>query len=199
MSYILDALRRADAERERGSVPGIHAQPAMLGQADREADRPARRGLWFGGGLGLVLLALLAWWFLGHDAPPPVAPPMAATPLPVTPPPVMAAPTPVAAPAPAVVAAPAPVAAAPVAEAPRKPAPKVTVAAAAKPAPAASKPVGCGGFNRFGAGRDRAACLRAERTARRDSPRAAHACRRRCDVFAEPGEPSADRQWPDLP
>ena len=27
MSYILDALRRADAERERGTVPGIHAQP----------------------------------------------------------------------------------------------------------------------------------------------------------------------------
>jgi general secretion pathway protein B len=141
MSYILDALRRADAERERGSVPGIHAQPAMLGEADGETRRPASRGLWFGAGLGLALLALLAWWFLGHDSPPPAAPPMAVTPLPVTPPPVLAAPAPVAVPAPAVVAAPAPVAAAPVAEAPRKPAPKVTVAAAAKPAPVASKPV----------------------------------------------------------
>lgn len=27
MSYILDALKRADAERERGSVPGLHSQP----------------------------------------------------------------------------------------------------------------------------------------------------------------------------
>ena len=27
MSYILEALRRADAERERGAVPNIHAQP----------------------------------------------------------------------------------------------------------------------------------------------------------------------------
>ena len=27
MSYILDALKRADAERERGAVPGLHSQP----------------------------------------------------------------------------------------------------------------------------------------------------------------------------
>ncbi len=30
MSYILDALRKADAERERGADPGIHAQQAPL-------------------------------------------------------------------------------------------------------------------------------------------------------------------------
>ena len=141
MSYILDALRRADAERERGSVPGIHAQPAMLGEADGEADRPARRGGWLGGGLGLVLLALLGWWFVGHDAPRPVAVPVAASPVPAAPsvaaPPVMAAPAPAA--VPPVAASPAPVPA-PAAEAPRKsPPPKVAVAAAAKPTPAASK------------------------------------------------------------
>ena len=28
MSYILDALKRADAERERGAVPGLHSQTA---------------------------------------------------------------------------------------------------------------------------------------------------------------------------
>ena len=145
MSYILDALRRADAERERGSVPGIHAQPAMLGEADIETSRPARRGLWLGAGFGLGLLALMAWWFLGHDAPRPVAEPVAATPMPITPapppPPVLAAPAPLTAPAPAVVAAPAPASPppAPVAEAPRKPPPKVAVAAA-KPTAAASKP-----------------------------------------------------------
>ncbi|MEO8808157.1 MAG: general secretion pathway protein GspB [Burkholderiaceae bacterium] len=148
MSYILDALRRADAERERGSVPGIHAQPAMLGEADTETSRPARRSLWLGAGFGLVLLALLAWWFVGHDVPRPVAEPMAATPMPITPaplPPVLAAPAPLTAPVPAVVAAPAPksvptTAPAPVAEAPRKPPPKVTATAAAKPKAAASKP-----------------------------------------------------------
>jgi general secretion pathway protein B len=30
MSYILDALKKADAERERGAVPGLHAQPLPL-------------------------------------------------------------------------------------------------------------------------------------------------------------------------
>ena len=127
MSYILDALRRADAERERGSVPGIHAQPAILGEADADASRSPRTGLWLGLGLGLALLALLGWWLLGHDAPQPATLPIATPSLPITAPPVVvAAPAPATgiAPAPAVVAAPAPMAA---------PAP-------AKPAPAASKP-----------------------------------------------------------
>jgi general secretion pathway protein B len=39
MSYILDALKRADAERERGHVPGLHARqltaPPMSGQGVR--------------------------------------------------------------------------------------------------------------------------------------------------------------------
>jgi len=44
MSYILDALRKAEAERERGSVPGIHAQPAFAGA--RPGSAPARSRLW---------------------------------------------------------------------------------------------------------------------------------------------------------
>ena len=138
MSYILDALRRADAERERGSVPGIHAQPAMLGEADGEADRPARRGVWLGGGLGLVLLAVLGWWFVGHDVSQPVLVPVVATPTPIAPPPVTSLPAPVAAPPVAAAPAPAP---APAVEVPRKPPPRVALAAAAKPLPAASRPV----------------------------------------------------------
>ena len=41
MSYILDALRRADneRERERGAVPGLHAQPVAQISTDRDADR----------------------------------------------------------------------------------------------------------------------------------------------------------------
>jgi len=50
MSYILDALRKAEAERERGSVPGIHAQPAFAGA--RPGGAPARSRLW------LVVVAL---------------------------------------------------------------------------------------------------------------------------------------------
>lgn len=70
MSYILDALRRADAERERGAVPGIHAQ--RFAQEDPSETEPQHRVkpvLWFAGG-GLVCLLLggaLAWHLLRPD------------------------------------------------------------------------------------------------------------------------------------
>lgn len=85
MSYILDALRRADAERERGRVPGLHAQALPLRTADTDPAPPAsRRPRGSRASLVtalLVLLALLsafAWWGLGGtgapgaDASPPV-------------------------------------------------------------------------------------------------------------------------------
>jgi len=62
MSYILDALRRADAERSRGVVPGLHAQSLP---ADNE---PAARNyaplLWAAGVAGVLLaagVAVLLW------------------------------------------------------------------------------------------------------------------------------------------
>ncbi|MEO8058242.1 MAG: general secretion pathway protein GspB [Burkholderiales bacterium] len=153
MSYILDALRRADAERERGSVPGIHARPAMLGEADIEAPRSGRPGLWAGLAFVLVLLAVLGWWLLGHDSSPPTPAPPPAPAQVLAPAPVLAEPAPVS-PAPALALA--PVAAAPlVAAAPPAPVPpaprapererptkaKVEVAKPDKPTPgAASKP-----------------------------------------------------------
>jgi len=94
MSYILDALRRADAERERGSVPGIHAQPAMLGEADSEAPRAPRPWVWGGLVFAMVLLAGLAWWLLGRDTPSPAAAPVLATPAAVSPAPAPVSPTP---------------------------------------------------------------------------------------------------------
>lgn len=133
MSYILDALRRADAERERGSVPGIHAQPAVLGDVDTEAPRRSGVWKWVVAGLAVVLIALPVWWFVGGEAPRPGAAPVAAAPLstPVMPvQPAAIAPAPV--PAPVV----APVPAAPRAEAPRKP--PVKVATALKPLPTAA-------------------------------------------------------------
>ncbi len=58
MSYILDALRRADAERSRGAVPGLHAQNAPV---DGE---PAARNfnplIWAAGGAGVLLVAVVA-------------------------------------------------------------------------------------------------------------------------------------------
>ncbi len=58
MSYILDALKRADAERERGTVPGIHAQPMPLPSLATE--RPRRS--WLIGGVAAMAALLLAVW-----------------------------------------------------------------------------------------------------------------------------------------
>jgi general secretion pathway protein B len=112
MSYILDALNRADSERERqrSAVPGLHAQSAA-------GPTGAGRGLWLGVALGVigVLAVLVAWLWVGRGetAPPVAALAQAASPTAAAPPP-MPAPPPVAerpmpAPAPATMPTPAPV------------------------------------------------------------------------------------------
>lgn len=131
MSYILDALRRAQAERGRGSVPGLHtpASPVAVPTVQRAA--PARGLPW------MVLAALAgvgaaagAWWLVRAPSatvaavvpapapaiPAPAAPasaaPMAvpahgAAPAPETAPATTPTPTPTPAPAPAPARAPA--------------------------------------------------------------------------------------------
>jgi len=95
MSYILDALRRAETERERererGAVPGVHAQPAALPESpDRSRLRwPAGWGVVAGGLLGGAVVAAL--WFGGRAS---VAPPPVATPAPAAVTPAPAAPVP---------------------------------------------------------------------------------------------------------
>jgi len=125
MSYILDALRRAEAdrERERGQVPGLHTQPLTGSEATPAAGRRAWLP-WAGAGLLLAGIVAGSWW-AGSDAPPPApAPAPLPAPLPVAaapavpaiapaPPPPAASASPylppvVAAPAPAPAAAPAP-------------------------------------------------------------------------------------------
>lgn len=69
MSYILDALRRADAERERGAVPGIHSQPMPAESRQMKAPAPARPWLWIGLGLGVGLTAALAAFVATREAP----------------------------------------------------------------------------------------------------------------------------------
>ena len=62
MSYILDALRRADAERSRGVVPGLHAH-SLPGDAEPAARNYAPL-LWAAGGAGVLLaagVAVLLW------------------------------------------------------------------------------------------------------------------------------------------
>ncbi len=72
MSYILDALRRADAERSRGAVPGLHAQSLPI---DGE---PAARNYaplaWAAGAAGVLLAAgvgVLLWAPWRSNSPPP--------------------------------------------------------------------------------------------------------------------------------
>jgi general secretion pathway protein B len=83
MSYILDALRKADAQRERDPARGIHAQPvtALSSERDAEASNPLILLAW--GVCAALLLALAAWWLAKPDAPadmPTVSPPAASTP-----------------------------------------------------------------------------------------------------------------------
>lgn len=81
MSYILDALRRADSERERerSAVPGLHTQAGPASVAEGEADAPAQPWKWLIVAAFVALLGLVAWlWFDRAEAP--AAVPALATP-----------------------------------------------------------------------------------------------------------------------
>jgi len=69
MSYILEALRRSQAERERGQVPGLNAQPSALAALPTQRDAPPWRWLLPAGLLGLALVALAAWFWRAPAAP----------------------------------------------------------------------------------------------------------------------------------
>ena len=81
MSYILDALKKAEAERQRGTVPSLHAQPAASAPAWPDAAKGGRRsGVWRWTAALAVLCAMVvgvaAWWWLSMrgGAAPVVAP-----------------------------------------------------------------------------------------------------------------------------
>jgi general secretion pathway protein B len=69
VSLILDALRKADAERERGSVPSLHSQPlvASAGAPSRTTARP--HWLWIAIGVAVGLMAAALWVLIGRPAP----------------------------------------------------------------------------------------------------------------------------------
>jgi general secretion pathway protein B len=83
MSYILDALKKADAERERGTIPGLHSQPLAPAPDDgdeRDHDREPRGAaarsplVWVGVGVGACLVGVLAVALLMREPDePPVA------------------------------------------------------------------------------------------------------------------------------
>jgi general secretion pathway protein B len=133
MSYILEALKKAQAERQLGSAPTIHA-PAPI--QHRPAGSAANRGpLLIGVGVAALALAVAGavMWRQQGAAPAQV---VAATSVPV------AAPIAAVAPVPSPVAAPTPVAAAAPAQAvPPAPAPAAQIAPARAPAAAPQPPV----------------------------------------------------------
>jgi general secretion pathway protein B len=65
MSYILDALQRAEAERERGQVPGLHARP--LPQAAPPVAPSARQRALLAIGVALALGVLAAGLWFWHS------------------------------------------------------------------------------------------------------------------------------------
>lgn len=123
MSYILDALKRAEAERSRGEVPTIHAPSVPIGDTASEVS-PSRLLVWIGAASGLILLAVAAWWWYGK--PTVTSEDLAASPpVPVTVPPVVV---------------PSPTAPARPAE-PRQLPPRATVAMVAPSSPLVFKPL----------------------------------------------------------
>lgn len=76
MSLILDALRKADAERERGAVPGLHAQPVPPLSVEPPAPAESRPVLWIVIGATVGLASAFGVYFAGIETPP--APPTAA-------------------------------------------------------------------------------------------------------------------------
>jgi general secretion pathway protein B len=155
MSYILDALRKADAQRERDPARGIHAQPMRVAIGERRVHDGYRAGFWAATAAALVAVAAVAWYLyqdsggqpvpapartelVGVAAPAPasVAPPAVAPAAAVLPPPVVVAQPPVV-PAPATTPAePAPRARATARQSPRNSAGTAALATRTGQAPA---------------------------------------------------------------
>ena len=139
MSYILDALKRADAERQHGTVPSLHTRQVTTPALQNTSGAQNRRWLTVGAVLILVAAAAVGGWFWrapSNDAPRQADAQIALTSPVASPPPLPALAAPTLLPAPV----PAPVTAAPVAPKPKpEPAPKPEAPprriAAPKPAP----------------------------------------------------------------
>ena len=75
MSMILDALKKADAERQLGELPGLHTAGWPGAVPARRAGLWRRRSTWLVLAVSVLVLAGL-FWLNRHDAAPPrIAPP----------------------------------------------------------------------------------------------------------------------------
>jgi general secretion pathway protein B len=136
MSYILEALKKSQAERQLGELPSIHAPQVQL-QPAPDTSGQRRLPLWIATGAACAVAAAWWWWPAPVVAPAPA--PVAAAPV--------AVPVPVPAPAPVIAPLPAPVVVkaappAPVVKAVTPPpAPVPVPAPAPAPAPAPSEEI----------------------------------------------------------
>lgn len=103
MSYILDALKKAEAQRTLGTLPNIHAPAVFAATPDDRASLWRRAGRWSALTLLVMILLALAWFRPWQRAAvlPKIAPGVPAiAAAPALPPTVRAVPTPNAPPAP---------------------------------------------------------------------------------------------------
>lgn len=156
MSYILDALKRAESEREleRDRIPGLQAQSVALPDGtDADAWRDGPRRWWPASVLAVLVLVAAGWWWTAaapgaapaaitageRTVPATVPAPPTPAPLPVLPPPAPLSASPVATNVPAATPAAVPAAAAAALAAsappPPKPAPTQAPAAPSEPRP----------------------------------------------------------------
>src|SRR6185369_15759212 len=70
MSYILDALRRADAERERGAIPGLSSQQHAYVEDDAARPRRPRALVWTVAALAAALAIAVGWNLVGGGGQP---------------------------------------------------------------------------------------------------------------------------------
>jgi general secretion pathway protein B len=92
MSYILDALKKADAERERGGVPGLHTRQITPGPSLQKPPRSFSQWVVLVGALVLTIVVVVWWEVRAPDTGVGTLP--AAVMQPVTPAPLVAAPAP---------------------------------------------------------------------------------------------------------
>ncbi|GAB4479228.1 MAG: hypothetical protein OHK0044_26590 [Burkholderiaceae bacterium] len=87
MSLILDALRKADAERERDAVPGLNAQPVPPSPVEAQAATQSPPVLWIVIGAAVGLASAFAVFWAGREPPPAPVPavgaPVVASPAPM--------------------------------------------------------------------------------------------------------------------
>jgi general secretion pathway protein B len=69
VSLILDALRKADSQRGRGSVPDLHAQPAPAPRLEASWWSRPRPWQWALAGMALGLAVALTAYLAGRQLP----------------------------------------------------------------------------------------------------------------------------------